>query len=527
MSINLSDLAGSTSHPTNPIPVSIGDMGVPTEEPKKNTMEDTDNFIGQAMADLDNKINELNAANEEKQAAAEEAALDEDINEGLENFDPDAIAPTHVDAIRADASAKMETASGVTSELQTKMDENEAEVEAVDEKAVEKKRDEEFNDIFKNDDNLSSDDRDLLDALADADDDTTPSDDTEEEEVVRSKEEEEENLRQYKEQIRVATKPAVSFDTSGFTVSTKHISMNKLLAIKEPETKIADWIQPTAKRSFSMSEFSGIDIQKLNVNTQGRNRINTVKDVYRTLYNHLVGATQDGFEAWLRSTPYRDYAQFYFAAYKATFGDANFITYQCLDPKCSHYFIQEQPIDSMYEVDDDFKDEFKRILNQDTTLAHESETEILPVSNYFAIGLTEPTIYSVEIERLMIDDETAKKYSRIVGFLPFIDKIYYINQETKQFVPVDERPVPQNFAKTIKHKLAIYYNILNSLSNDQMSLIQAHVVNYNARPIPIKFFNPECTCPKCGKVIEKQAVDATDLLFNRAQSALVANLSEN
>ena len=42
----------------------------------------------------------------------------------------------------------------------------------------------------------------------------------------------------------------------------------------------------------------------------------------------------------------------------------------------------------------------------------------------------------------------------------------------------------------------------------------------------VKFFNPECTCPKCGKIVPKQEVRPDTMLFNRAQSPLVANLSE-
>lgn len=538
MSISLDELAGKK--PENLQSVSISDMGLPKAEETTNPIENPDNFIGAAFGKLTERVA---AEKKEYDKAVEEYEKkldDQGMDEALDNFDPDAdvnVAPTpqpqtETPAVLADVPTEVEPIkSNIRTEMEADDDAINAEVAAttketsLSQEAEQKKTEAEFNNIFDNSDDISTEDKELLELLAGNDE--AISDTPEESESVLTKEQENENIRLYKKQVQDAINNKRSIiDTSGFKVSRKHISMNALLQKKEPDKKIADWVLPTAGKAFSMAEFSGIDIQKLNPQRQ-RNRINSVKEIYRTMYNHIPGADPTAFESWLRSTPFRDQDQLYFAAYKATFGEANYVTYQCNDSKCQKIFMQEFPIESMYEIDKEYQEEFDKILNKDTTPSTEIESEIFPISDKFAIGIVEPSIYSVDIESIMIDEELQTKYARIINFLPFIDAIYYIDAEKNEFVPVDENPVPGDFAKTVKRRLAIYYNILNTLDNDEISILSAHTMNLRNKPSHIKFVIPECTCPECGRTVAKENTTAAQILFNRAQSALLANLSEN
>lgn len=532
--MTLDDL--KNNKPVNLQPASIAEMGVEkSDNNTKNPINNPDNFVGKAFNDLDNLINTEKAKYEEANKAYQEEHSEDDMDKQLEEFDPDAVPtapipepPVHettTEKIAAPIKLNTTTDAPIETNIKKEMDEAEAEANpdtsTKEEKEAEAEK--EFNDFFKNDD-ISSEDKELLDILDGKDEDNDSSDD-EEEESTLTEAEEKENFRKYQEQAKdLFAKKMI--DTSKFKVSRKHISMSALLQKKEPDKKIADWILPTVNKSFSMTEFSGIDIQKINPQSRQRNRINSVKDIYRTLYNHIVGADPTGFESWLRSTPIRDQDQLYFAAYKASFGEANYITYQCSNPKCKKIFMKELPIEAMYEVDKEYQETFEKILNKDTSMSVNIESELVPISDKFAIGIVEPSIYSVDIESIMIDEEMRTKYARIINLLPFIDAIYYIDAENQEFVPVDERPVPNDFAKTTKHRLAIYYNILNTLDNDQMSALSAYTVNFNNKKVPITFAIPECTCPECGSVIPKEEQTASNILFSRAQSALLANLSE-
>lgn len=530
--LTLNDLANNQGNTTEKKAVSIAEMNLP---PEKKEADNANDFLSQQFGALDGLVQSAKTAREKY----DDSNLDNVVNENLDNYDPtEDEGPVMAASDTADTTvaskpnpvAVPEGDAGITSHLHAEIEANAkaAEEETTPEEVVkarqEAKNEKEFNSIFNDTSSNDDADKELLDII----NDTEPDVDTDAEDAKLSEEEEKEIVEKYQAELGSLFAKHNAVDTEGFAVSRKSISMSKLLNVKEPDKRIADWVQTTAKRPFSTVEYSGLDLQKINPDSRrNRNSINTIKDIYRTIYNHLVGATKDGFESWLKSTPYRDVLHFYFGAYKATFGDLNVITYQCPDTKCNNIFIAEQPFESMYEIDDEkAKEEFDKIFNGDTTLAVDFQEEIKPVSPQFAVGLIEPSIYSVEIEPLLINDETKTKYSRIIGLLPFIKGLYYIDRENKAYVPIDEGAVSQDIAKTVKHKLAIYYKILGSLTNDQLATLQVYAYNYRQQPEHVKFFNPECTCPKCGKIVPKQEVRPDTMLFNRAQSPLVANLSE-
>lgn len=542
MSITLDELAGKNNN-VAATPSSNGLKKVNISDITSNMGEDPNanaspSFVAEQFGALDGLINQANA----KREAYIDSHQDERIDEALEEFDPteddgpiavtssvdnssNQIPSVHVADIERIQEPLPETPSYDTADID--LTKNNQIIEKPNPKAEEDKRieqeEKEFNSIFANDDD---DDKELLDIINDNDSDETIEDDEDvqdESENEISEEERKELLDNYRKEVTDVFAKRNTIDTTGFTVSNKAISISKLLNIKEPDKKIADWVQVTSKKPFSTIEYSGFELQKINPNARSRNSINTKKENYRSIYNHIVGVSKDGFENWLKTTPYSDVAHFYFGAYKATFGDYNIVTHQCTNPKCNNIFVLEHPIEDMYEIDEASKEEFERIYNGDTSSPVEFTEEIIPVSPQFAIGWIEPSIYSVEIEPLLIDKETQDKYARVIGLLPFIKQMYYIDNEHKTYVPIDEAPVPKDMAKTVKKKLAVYYNVLNSLTNDQLAVPQLRAYNYTEKTDYVKFIEPECNCPKCGKVVPKQETSAITLLFSRAQSPLAAN----
>ena len=521
MAITLNDLAGAS----NKKEVSITD--IPVEQETKKESED---YLSQQFKALDDLIDSTPSPVEENTTESDEE-LDKVVTENLDNFNPedDDVPVAPAAEVKKEVESKNDALKAETDiaknpdnfEMKSKTlsdDEDKKEEKPLTEEETEK----EFNHLFDN----TSDDEDLDKDLFDEDSDKPEDEDDSDDDM--SEEEKKEIIKKYKSELSSIISEKNKINTEGFKVSGKSITMSKLLNVEEPQKKIADWVATTAKKSFSTVEYSGLELQKLNPNNRtDRNGINTVKDIYKTIYNHLVGATKDGFETWLKSTPYRDIENYYFGAFKATFGDLNVVTYQCPDPKCNNIFISEQPLDKMYEVDKDYQDDFNKIYNGDTTLEVDFQEEITPVSEQFAVGIIEPSIYTVEIEPLVITDDMRKSYSRIIGLLPFIKRLYYIDNTNRVYVPIDEQPVANDIAKTVKRKLNIYYKVLGSLSNDQLAVLQAYVYNYRQQASPIKFYNPECTCPKCKKLIPKEETTPMEMLFSRAQSVLVANLSEN
>ena len=502
--MTLNELSGKSNEVK---PVSINE--IPAQETEK---EQPNDYLSKELRALDDLIEDTPDPNQ-IQKEKEEENLDEVVAENLDNFDPE---ETY------DQQPVFDTEENTDNETPVQTTEIKKISETSDEPIKkENPSDEVYNGIF--DDEEDKDDENLFDD-EESDADTDDTDDEDEKERIK-------RIDAYKSELNTIISNKNKVDTTGFKVSNKSITMAKLLNIAEPEKRTADWVDTSTNKPFTTMEYSGLDIQKLNPENrrQQRNNINAVKDIYRTLYSHIQGApnTKEAFEAWTKATPYRGVENYYFGAYKATFGGLNVVTYECPDDQCKNIFIIEQPIDKMYEVDEDYKAQFDTIYNGDTTFTIDSREEIRPISDQFAIGLIEPSIYAVEIESLLITDEMRRKYSRIIGLIPFINRFYLIDKENRAYIPIDEQPVANDIAKTTKRRLSIYFNILDSLSNDQLAAVQGYAYNYKTEAPHIKFFQPECTCPKCKKIIPKVETSAMQLLFNRAQSVLLANISES
>lgn len=380
----------------------------------------------------------------------------------------------------------------------------------------------------------------ILEDLADEEDDIFKDDVDEEDEDSNSSNEDEtpdapdledmsEEDRQkvvdeIKTQIKNNINPIKKFDLERFKIKKKPVSISSIMKITKAETNIADWVLPVAKRPISCSAISGTEIIKLDPRNSNRNRLNTYRDIYRIIYDHIVDNNKPEFEAWLKTTAYHDLEHYYFCIYKATFGKNNFMNRECTNPKCKHTFIADINIDDMINyVNDDAESLVKKIFEHDTTTRnHEIENDLVQISDNYAVSLTMPTIWSVVIEAASLSQQFLEKYADLIDIYSFIDEIYFIDGENEELIPVDFKPVANDQTKTIANKIRVCYNIINSLSSDEYITLLGHIRKMDNDNIIITYQVPECTCPKCGTKIEAESATADELLFTRHQLGAIA-----
>lgn len=359
----------------------------------------------------------------------------------------------------------------------------------------------------------------------------TAEEDTTDEEEDKELTEEEQNAQIEKLKTAITEKVTpikAAVDLSKFTIRKKPIAISKLINMTEEEANVTDWILWSAKRPFSMREFKGAEIDKLNVTDTSRNRLNKLKEVYRLFYDHIVDANKPkDFESWLKSTSFFEINHLWFNAYKASFSGANSIPYSC--PKCKEMFIVDTPFDDMVKYEnDDVKKEVERILQMDTTTPlddAEYEVELKQVSDEYVFALKEPTLWGVIFETAALSDDFTTKYQDVLGLLAYIDDIYYIDRDTSELIPVNTNPDPNNATKTAMRKISAYYKILSTLNSDQYYNLTNFIQKINERDDMIKFQLPECTCPKCKAKIPAEERTPEQLLFTRHQLRAIANIS--
>jgi hypothetical protein len=150
-------------------------------------------------------------------------------------------------------------------------------------------------------------------------------------------------------------------------------------------------------------------------------------------------------------------------------------------------------------------------------------TEVIAISDSFAIGLKEPSLYSVLIEPNYFNADFSEKYGQTIRYFPYIDSIYWIDVERKTLVPIKWKVYDNNIAKSVRSRVRRYDKIINTLTSDQHALILAYINAINAR---IDWFNyrlPETTCPHCGEVVAaNDDYTALNLVFLRNRLAVLA-----
>lgn len=364
-------------------------------------------------------------------------------------------------------------------------------------------------------------------------------DDEDENEVVVN-DEEGDQLTVLKSLITEKIKPvSKKIDISGFTIAKKGTTSNNIL--KTESTAVAKWVLPNTGVVVQMREISGANMELIRANME-RDPAD-VRGALKIIYDNIVSPKPSSFETWLKSTAYADFDNLFMAAYIASFSEANYLPIDCQNKACAKPYLTDN-INIMDMVKFELTDEEKKLKEEDEKFKGEAErkfwdlyksdlvetkglytTEVIPISEHFAIGFKEPSIYSVLIENAYFNEEFIRRFAQVIGYLPYIDTIYNIDYANNSLVPVEYQTFANNIAKTARSKVRRYDQVINTFSSDENAMITVHMNAINSRNNWYSFVIPETTCPNCGHVNPASREQlASALLFLRNRLAVLATI---
>lgn len=333
-----------------------------------------------------------------------------------------------------------------------------------------------------------------------------------------------------KKDVRKKVTPIFAKNIAGFSIAKKPISISNTSAqAKKQHGRVADWVLPASNRIISMRELTGPEIDTVLSNANTRNKLNSIREQYQLLYDHVEDPYKPGdVESWAKLISVSDVDHLYAAVYRASFEGVNFIPYDCPDTKkCKNSFLSDNvPFMDMVKFKDSHaKAHFDKLINSVPTEKYSVyNTEVYPVSDVYALGFKEPSIYDVVFVSAYLDDAFIQKYQDIMAIAPYVDGMYYIDQNDKVLRPIYVKEYPNDVVKTAKAKIITLSKIIKDLSSDQFNMIAMYANDVMGdRTDEITFRIPETHCPKCGAKIEEAGYTASQLLFLRHHLTALAN----
>lgn len=335
---------------------------------------------------------------------------------------------------------------------------------------------------------------------------------------------------------------AKRIDISGFKVAPP-VSASSVLASMNTGKNIdsSDWALSCTKQPISMRKFTGVELKNLqNASTGRRNKQNAATERLGILYEHDTNPNKPGtVEDWTKTISARDEQDIFFAVYDASFHNANHIPYTCDDVKCGHTFISEHiPTDRMWKFDNE-EDEAEflaiRELGPSSNMGPIGRKQPVPISDKFAVAAKDASLWDLNFMYRLVGPEFVQKYQDTVDVIGYIDEMYTINLEAGTISPINytkKGTKEADLATNIKNRIIVYNRIIKQLSPDEYGALLS-VTRNNTDGRKIKYVIPECTCPKCGKVISEKPLDGGEYgtiegqLFTRRPLAIIANISPN
>lgn len=323
-----------------------------------------------------------------------------------------------------------------------------------------------------------------------------------------------------KEKIAPVSK---KLDISSFTVAKKAVTSNNIF--QATQAAVAKWVLPTTGIVVSMREMSGADLEKLREFMVDNNNPDMRRGL-RIVYDHIVSPKPQSYEQWLKTIALADFEHLFMAVHIASFGEANYIPLDCTNPACGKPYLTDsiKILDMVKFKDDESKAKFWDLYNSD---AYESKglytTEIVPMSDNFAIGFKEPSLYDVYIESSYYSPQFQEKYSTTINFLPYIDAMYVIDKANRSLVPIGWTTFENNLSKTFRSKVMKYDKVLGTLSSDQHVILNTYATKISERTNWFTYQIPATTCIHCGHehaVVENQ--NPSSLVFLRNRLTLLA-----
>ena len=315
-------------------------------------------------------------------------------------------------------------------------------------------------------------------------------------------------------------------DLSRFKVANdKKLSAYKAhLTISDIST--ADHPMPSAGKIVTCSGFSGPELVQMNPETSQRSRINTLKVMYSTLYQHIESPKPPTFDEWLRTTRFADLDHIFFASYKATFAGSNYIHYECGNPACRHIWLEDHAFEDMYSyTDEETEKRMKAIMEKgDTSLTKYGITRY-QASDKLVIDMRNPSIYNVVLEVAGLSDEFLQKHRTLMDIIVYIDNMYTIDMEHEMLIPIDFKPEKDNPNLTIARRIKICSDMLRTLSSWEYYEFRKAISDTYPHAVAMEYHIPGTKCPKCGREIEPvDGINAQGLLFMRHQLGAFAML---
>lgn len=318
-----------------------------------------------------------------------------------------------------------------------------------------------------------------------------------------------------------------TLDLSTFTVVNQPVSVNAVLDDTVKDEVV--WALMSSMRSIHMKRFKGSDIENLDPQTEnsGLSRLQTLRKVYRTLFEAITDSNKpESFEAWLRSTSFIDINNIYMAVYRGAFEGANYLTYECENPECGHIWLSDNVdiMDMCKFKDDKAKEMFYELLDKESSPEDNLYvTEVVPISNKYAISFREPSIFNVIFENATLSSKFTNKYADMLSIIMYIDNIYTIDAVNKTLKPIALKTYPNDMKKNTKIRVYTYAKILKSLPSDQYAGLSKYINAINDRAELISYVKPGCTCPKCGAKIEEEPANPQTMVFQRHNLEAIAN----
>ena len=329
-------------------------------------------------------------------------------------------------------------------------------------------------------------------------------------------------------------------DLSGFTISKKAINASKVISeLKTKAIECADGVLYSEERAVRMSawkpmEIQSIDPQRLRGGQSNYNKF--VENKLKLIYEHIIDNNKPkSFEAWCQITPNTVMDDYMFTAYKATFGTANIVTFNCTNENCNNVFLQNVPVHSMLKFSNEsVKEKYMKILtegNTDSTTT-DYKVDLFQASDDYVIGLKIPSLYNTYIEPTLVDQNFTRKYEDLILLLTYVDSMYQIDAANHQLIPIDTKPVANDKALSYKRRIKTFATILKSLTSDQLQALSVETDKYDAGKLDddgnlvkdVTYVFPERVCEKCGKKIEEVEVNPDSMLFTRHQLGLMKKI---
>ena len=384
----------------------------------------------------------------------------------------------------------------------------------------------EIDDLLKeldDDDTFDSDEDDIADISEFSDDSNIDFEDDESDEDT-----DKEMIKSIQSQVETVIKPFNNIiDLKSFSISTKAKSATKVLKNIEAGPT-ATWVLLDSKTPFTCTALGAVEIENLDPNklNQQNGRIDALKQMYGTLFRHYASPNKpEHLEQWVKTISYSDHDNLIFGYYKATFGNANLITYAC--EKCKEAKIEEVPIENCIKYKDDkTKEEVEHILKfGDPTHKSAIEGKLIQISDTLAAYIKSPSIYNIVFEFGVLDAEFTNKFANVLGTVGYIEDFYEIDVENQQLVPIKVKEDATNITKSVKRRIRYKAEILKGLTPDQYQILTTEIAKLTQNAERISYCQPEYKCKKCGHTIDEVEMTAQEMLFIRHQLVLIKSLS--